>query len=98
MPFTVKCWADASEPWALLAPTSLRYRVDDLDSGCNVVAWTDGTLATSQTITIPGTSNTPTQCTPRRRYRLTVQVNVGLSTVAVQTRDYFVRNNIAITA
>jgi hypothetical protein len=92
VPFTVKTWDDSTEPWALLAPTTLRYRVDNPDTGDEILAWTSGSASSSQTLTIAGADNTPAGCDTRYRRQITVQVNAGLSTVAVATRDYWIRD------
>ena len=95
--FAVKCWDDSAEPWTLTAPTTLRYRLDDYDTGQQIIGWTAGSASSSQTITVSGANNTPAGCESRYRRLLTVQINLGLSTVAVATRDFWVKNIGGVT-
>ena len=85
--FALKVYSDA---YVLTAPTTIRYRVDDLDTGEVVAGWTTVSPASSATITVTGAQNTLTDCHNARR-QLTVQTDVGLSTVAVATREFNVR-------
>ena len=43
-------YTDTAEPWVLVVPTTLRYRIDDLDTGENVLTWTTVTPASTATI------------------------------------------------
>jgi hypothetical protein len=92
VPFAVKVYTDTAEPWVLVVPTTLRYRIDDPEYGNEILAWTTVTPASSATITVTGTQNAITGCAARERRRLTVQADDGLSTACVETRDYFVVN------
>ena len=95
--FSVKCYTDSSEPWVLVAPTTLRYRVDSPDTGANVVAWTTLTPASSATITVTGTQGTLTD-NQRTRFQITVEADNGLSTNCVSTREWWVRPLIGVAA
>jgi len=88
---------DASSPPALVVPATLRYRVDNLRTGYNVTAWTDVTPASTATIVVTGAQNTLTECRDSR-YQITVEADHGLSTNAVATREYHVRNLIGVYA
>lgn len=93
--FTVKCWDDSAEPWTAATPTAVQYRVDDLTCDREVLAWTSASASASQTITVTGAQNTVTWPS---QFQLTVRANAGLSSVAVASRDYFVREIVGLTA
>lgn len=98
IPFTVKAWTDTSEPWVAVVPTTLRYRVDDPETGCEILGWTTATPASSSTITITSSQNTLSSCESREHRQLTVEVDHGLPTACVATRDYWVRGLVGVTA
>jgi hypothetical protein len=97
VPFSVSVWTDTTEPWVLVAPTTLRYRVDNLSTGATVLDWTSGTATSNQTITVTGTQNTTSEC-GQQKMQLTVQADAGLSTVCVNTREWLVRNLAGVAA
>jgi hypothetical protein len=97
VPFTVKVWTDTAEPWVLVAPTTLRYRVDNPQTGEQILDWTSGSASSSQTITVTGALNTLYACAREPR-QLTVQADVGLSTVSVATREFYVRALAGVAA
>lgn len=90
VPFAVKVYTDTTEPWALVVPTTLRYRIDDPEYGTEIAGWTTVTPASSAAITVTGTQNAISGCAARERRRLTVNADDGLATACVETRDYFV--------
>jgi hypothetical protein len=90
--FTVKVYTDTSEPWVLATPTTLRYRVDDPETGCEILAWTAGSAASSQTVNV-----TASGVCGREKRRLTIQSDVGLTTAAVASRDYYVTGTDGLT-
>lgn len=96
VPFAVKVYTDTTEPWVLVVPTTLRYRLDDPETGAELLAWTTVSPASSATITITAAQNAYTDCEPRARRRLTVQADNGLATACVATRDYFVGNGFPL--
>ncbi len=92
----IQVYTDTSEPWVLTTPTTLRYRIDDPDTGEAVLTWTTLTPDDETTLTITGTQNTLSGCVPRSRRQLTVEANHGLSTCAIATRDYWIRNLVGV--
>jgi hypothetical protein len=95
---TAKFYDDASDPWTLSAPTTIRYRVDDLNSGSEMVGWTTVTPATSASITVSGSENRILQSfSPQEGRMMTVQANAGLSTQYSETYNWFVTDIYGIT-
>ena len=90
--FGVKCYTDTAEPWVLVTPTTLRYRVDNPEFDTEILAWTTVTPASSATITVTGAQNAITSGASRERRRLTVQADADLSTACVAEREYYVTN------
>lgn len=88
--FTAKVYDDSSEPWTLSVPTTVRYRLDNPETGCEIIGWTSATAASTVAISIPGTSNTLTTCRDQEPRELTVEVNAGLSTQYRKTRRFHV--------
>ena len=89
--FAAKVYTDTAEPWTLVVPTTLRYRIDDLDTGCNVLDWTTVTPASTATITITAAQNTISNCRNARR-QIVVEADHGLATNCITTREYTIRN------
>jgi hypothetical protein len=78
---------------AASTPTSIRYRVDCLTSGRQVIADTSVAAASSVSITIPGTSNGTIDDGKEFEVRqLTVTADYGLSTQAKAAATWRVRN------
>lgn len=77
----------------LFTPTTAKYRVDDLDSKAELVAWTTLTPSTEMTVTVPGSAHDIKQ-TSRRRERkvLTVKLDDGLSSEHNEQQIYWIRN------
>ena len=95
---TAKFYDDASDPWTLSAPSTVRYRVDNMDTGSGVVDWTTATPATSVSIAITGAQNAlQSQSDNFERYEITVQANAGLSTQYSETFNWKVLNVAGIT-
>lgn len=95
--FVAKIYTDTSEPWVLVAPTTLRYRVDDPEAGCTIVDWTTISPASSATITVTGTQGLLTGC-HRERRQIVVEADHGLSTNCVATREWIVRALAGVAA
>lgn len=95
-PFAVSVYDDSTEPWVLSTPTTLRYRVDDPEFDTTLTDWTTVTPASTATITVTGPENSISTGACRERRRLTVQVNNGLSTAAIATREWFVTDSLGI--
>ena len=68
---------DSSDTWTPVTPTTVRYRLDDPETGREVIGWTSVTPATSATISLPGTSLTTSYS--QEKMEVTVQANAGLS-------------------
>jgi hypothetical protein len=90
---TAKFWDDSTDVWTASTPTTARYRIDDPDTGSEILAWTSLTPATSISIDITATNNAivDDSCSTERR-QITVQANAGLSTQYQGTMDYWIRN------
>lgn len=102
IPFLVKAWDDTSVPWAPQVPTTLRYRYDDIDAGCNIVPWTSITADDVSTIILTGEQNTVSYGwswgwfnfgrNRKRRRQLVVEADHGLPTNAMQTYEFWLRD------
>ena len=74
-------------------PTNARYRVDDLKSRKELVAWTSLTAATSMTITIPASVNEIINSSKKFEVKVvTVETNHGLSSAHPEEYQYRVKN------
>ena len=97
--FTVvaKFWDDTDpDNWATSTPSTVRWRIDDPDTGITVTEWTTATASSSATITVNGNGTTLNdQSKDRERRVLTVQANNGLSNAYVASHQYYVRNSAA---
>jgi hypothetical protein len=88
--FTANFYNDS---WTATAPTSARYRIDDPDNDTEVLAWTDLSPATSNSIAVTGAQNAIVDnCKKQERRQLTVQGDTGLSTQYQITRDWWIKN------
>jgi hypothetical protein len=94
--FAVKCYTDTSEPWVLVVPTTLRYRVENPETGAEIVGWTTVTPDDETTITV--TQNTLSGCEPEERRALIVEADHGLSSCDVAMRNWWIRNLAGVTA
>ena len=90
VPFSVSVYTDTTEPWGLVAPTTLRYRIDDPECGTEIAGWTTVTPASTATITVTGAQNAISSGAAREIRRLTVQADDGLATSCVSTREWYV--------
>lgn len=74
-------------------PTNVKYRLDCLTTGAELVDWTTVTPAASVTISIPASENEMQYADSRiERKQLTVAADFALSTQFIETLDYEVRN------
>jgi hypothetical protein len=80
------------------APTTAKYRVDDPDSGCEKVGWTNLTPASSIAFTIAASANECGSCRAIERRELIVMADEGLSTQFVERLIYEVENVCALPA
>jgi hypothetical protein len=98
MTLTAKFYDDASDPWTLSAPSTVRYRIDDMDTGAGIVDWTTVSPATSVSISITGAQNAlQSQSENFERHEITVQANANLSTQYSETYSWKVLNIAGIT-
>lgn len=97
VPFSVAFWTDTTEPWVASTPTSIRYRIDDPETGNNLTDWTTVSPATTATITATGSNNTLTNCQSRGYRQLVVEADNGLTTACVATHDYYVRPLVGVS-
>lgn len=78
---------------AASAPTSIRYRVDCLTNGRNIIHWTNATAAATATVVVPGPLNaTIDRESELEQRQLTVEIDTGLDTQARQAITWRVRN------
>lgn len=83
---------------AATAPTTIRYRVDDLKTGKILTDWTSVSAAASVTITITAANNEIQDNASRlERKQLIVQADAGLSTQVNGKVQWRVRNLQGIT-
>lgn len=74
-------------------PTSIRYRVDCLSTGRNIIDWTAVTAASAVSITVPGTDGEIINAgNDTEKRQLTVESDTGLSTQYRSIARWFVRN------
>lgn len=79
-------------------PTTVHYRIDDLESNTVLIEWTLVTADAQVSIVIPSTVNKIKQDYKKReRKQIIVQANRGLSTQATNKRQWFVENLTGIT-
>ncbi len=83
---------------AATAPTTVRYRVDCLSTGAQLLDWTTASAAASVTITMTSTVNEIQNDASRlEKKQLTVQADAGLSTQVNGRRVWNVRNLFGIS-
>jgi hypothetical protein len=83
---TAKVWDDSTEVWTAQVPTTLKYRIDCLDSGCQVLDWTS-------MLSVTGAQNAiQNDCNEFERKQLTLMANSGLSTQYQDSFTWSVRN------
>jgi hypothetical protein len=86
--FTASFYTDAG---VATTPTSVRYRVDDPETGKQLLDWQTATPATAITATLPAASNLA--CLESEKRELLVEADHGLSTQTVKSRRFFVSRN-----
>ena len=77
-----------------VTPSTIRYRVDCLTTGTQVIGWTSVSPAYTVNITIPATSNTilnPANVVETKR--VTFQADAGTATALHDWEDYEIVNN-----
>jgi hypothetical protein len=95
---TVRFWDDSVDTWVALTPTSLRYRIDDQQSGVAQLDWTSLTASASNTISVPASANAIRNGMNKREIKvLLIQANNGLTNQYAGTFPYTVENVIGIT-
>lgn len=79
------------------APTSVRYKVEDIETEENMVSWTTASAATAVSFTIPASANVIEDESNRRERRLlTVEANQGTDTAYSASTYYDVINVLGI--
>lgn len=90
---TAKVWDDSTETWTAQVPTTLKYRIDCLDSGAQILNWTSITAASSTALSITGAQNViQNDCHEFERKQVTLMANSGLSTQYQDSFTWSVRN------
>lgn len=79
---------DSSDTWSAVTPTTIRYRLDDPETGREFIGWTSVTPATSATISLPGT--TLTACRDLEKLEVTVQANAGLVSQYQASKRFYI--------
>jgi len=83
---------------ALVVPTNIRYRLDDLRSGTTVLDWTSISADDEITITITATQNALQDQFQREEVReLVLAVDYGLSTQYIDSITYTLENIHGVT-
>lgn len=95
---TAKFWDDSTDAWSASTPTTIKYRVDSLDSGYPIIDWTSITAASSVTVPSSVAANTiQNDCKSRERRQITVKADDALSTQYQATYSYFIENLVGQT-
>lgn len=95
---TASFWNDSTEVWTASTPTTVKYRLDSLDSGNTITDWTTVTAASSVTITASPSANAILyNQNDRERRQITVKADDGLSTQYQTTYKYYVSNLVGQT-
>ncbi len=78
---------------AASAPTTVHYRIDDLTTGTNILAWTSVSAAVSVSITVKSAENKIVdQSNKRERRQITVSADKGTTTETRDTSEWFIEN------
>lgn len=90
---TVAVTADFRASGAANTPTTVHYRLDNLNSGEKIIDWTSVSASSQVSISIPGTSNV---CefghSLRERFQVLVQADRGLSTQYTGKAEWITEN------
>lgn len=73
VPFTARYYNDATDSWSAVTPTSVRWRVDNPSTGCEIVSWTSETPDTTNTITLTAAANELLDCAEQEQRELVVE-------------------------
>ena len=73
-------------------PTNVKYRIDNVDTGREVVDWTTVSTGTTASITIPGSLNECVTRLPVEQFQLQVAADYELATEYRESFLYEVRN------
>ena len=78
---------------AATAPTTVHYRIDDITTTTEILAWTTVSAAASVSITIKSAENKiVNQGDKRERRQITVAADKGTTTETRDTVEYFIEN------
>lgn len=87
-------WTVYDADGGVVVPSTVRYRVDCLTTGIEMVAWTTVTPSYQVNVVIPATVNTiRNNANATERKRITFQADAGLSTQLSDYAEYEVTNN-----
>jgi len=73
------------------APTTVRYRIDCLTTGKNVIDWTSASAAAEVSIVVPP-ALMQDQSSSRERYQIIVEADAGLSTQVIGYANWLMDN------
>lgn len=91
--FTATAYCRNRETAAAATPTSLKYRLDCLTSGNEILDWATLAAASSASIAITGAQNAiQLGSNPTERKQLTVMTDEGLATQYRETKTWVVEN------
>jgi hypothetical protein len=79
-----------------VTPTNVSYRLDNLETGREVLDWTSVTTGLTATITLPGSLHDCLTRLPVEQFQLQVAADYGLSTEYRESYCYQVRNLFAL--
>lgn len=83
---------------AVVTPTNVKYRIDDVLSGVAVLDWTTATAASTVTLTITPTQNAlQDQCNISELRQLSVAADYGLTTQFIEAVTFSVENVRGVT-
>lgn len=78
---------------AAVSPTNVRYRLDCLSSGAELLGWTAASPSSTVTLTItPALNAIQHESSKRETKQLTVAADYGLSTQYIETYEYEIIN------
>jgi hypothetical protein len=83
---------------ALVVPTNIRYRIDDLTSGVTILDWTSVSADDEITLTITATQNAlQDQCKREEVREVVLAADYGLSTAYLDSIRFTVENLHGVT-
>lgn len=83
---------------AAVTPTNVNYRIDNADTGREVLDWTSVATGTTAAITIPGSLHECRTRLPVEQFQLQVAADYSLSTEYRESLAYDVHNLFALSS